>query len=155
MGLLAAFVGYASSFAIVLAGLTAMGASAAEAATGLIFATLGMGACGIWLALAPRTPAALAWSTPGTAFLASTAALPNGFAEAIGAFILCTILIVTTGFIPAPGRMADAIPKPVASALLAGVSLNLCFALALAPGEAGRCRRFEMTLSSPVIHPLQ
>jgi len=37
MGVLAAFVGYAASFAIVLSGLTAMGASAQEAATGLFF----------------------------------------------------------------------------------------------------------------------
>ncbi|MEO1142657.1 MAG: benzoate transporter, partial [Pseudomonadota bacterium] len=49
MGLLAAFVGYSASFAIVLAGLTAMGASEAQAATGLFFATIGMGICSIWL----------------------------------------------------------------------------------------------------------
>ena len=135
MGLLAAFVGYAASFAIVVAGLTAMGASAEESATGLFFATIGMGICGIWLALTTRTPAAVAWSTPGAAFLVSTSALPGGFQEATGAFILCAVLIVLTGFIPAMGRLVGAIPKPVASALLAGVLLNLCFAPALALGE--------------------
>ena len=39
MGLLAAFVGYASSFTIVLAGLTAAGASEAQAATILAAST--------------------------------------------------------------------------------------------------------------------
>jgi len=134
MGLLAAFVGYASSFAIVLAGLVAMGATGDQAATGLFFATLGMGVCGVWLAIKTRTPAAVAWSTPGAAFLASTAVLPGGFVEAIGAFILCAALIVITGFIPALSRLVAAIPKPVASALLAGVILNLCFQPALALG---------------------
>jgi len=131
MGLLAAFVGYASSFAIVLAGLSASGASTNQAATGLFFATLGMGLCGAWLALKTRTPAAVAWSTPGAAFLASSAALPGGFAEASGAFIFTAILIVITGFVPTLSRLVGAIPKPVASALLAGVLLNLCFAPAL------------------------
>ena len=78
MGLLAAFVGYAASFAIVLAGLNAMGATEAQAATGLFFATLGMGVCSIWLPLATRIPAAVAWSTPGAAFLAANATLPGG-----------------------------------------------------------------------------
>ena len=79
MGALAAFVGYAASFTIVLAGLDAMGASQQQAATGLFAATLGMSVCSVWLALRTRTPAAVAWSTPGAAFLASTTLLPGGF----------------------------------------------------------------------------
>lgn len=135
MGLLAAFVGYASSFAIVLAGLTAVGASNGEAATGLFFATLGMGVCGAWLAFRTKTPAAVAWSTPGAAFLASTQVLPGGFAEAVGAFIACALLIILTAFIAPLARLVVAIPKPVASALLSGVLLNLCFAPAVALGN--------------------
>jgi benzoate membrane transport protein len=134
MGLLAAFVGYSASFAIVLAGLTAMGATGAQAATGLFFATLGMGVCSIWLPAVTRIPAAVAWSTPGAAFLASTAALPGGFGEAVGALLGCAALIVVTGFVPALGRVVAAIPKPVASGLLAGVLLKLCLAPALGLG---------------------
>ena len=132
MGLLAAFVGYTSSFAIVLAGITAVGATAEQAATGLFFATLGMGVCSIWLPALTRTPAAVAWSTPGAAFLATTAVLPGGFGEATGAMILCALLIVITGFVPALGRIVAGIPKPIANALLAGVLLKLCFAPAIA-----------------------
>ncbi len=135
MGLLATFVGYAASFAIVLAGLSAVGATPAQAATGLFFATLGMGLCSILLPAMTRTPAAVAWSTPGAAFLASTAALPGGFAEAVGAMICCALLILVTGFVPALGRAVAAIPKPVANALLAGVLLKLCFAPALGLGS--------------------
>lgn len=135
MGLLAAFVGYAASFAIVLAGLDAMGASPAQAATGLFFATLGMGVCGLWLSVTTRIPAAVAWSTPGAAFLAGSGALPGGFGEAVGAMLACAGLIVITGLLPVLGRAVAAIPKPVANALLAGVLLKLCFAPALALGE--------------------
>jgi benzoate membrane transport protein len=135
MGLLAAFVGYAASFAIVLAGLDAMGASPAQAATGLFFATLGMGVCGLWLSVTTRLPAAVAWSTPGAAFLAGSGALPGGFGEAVGAMIACAGLIVVTGLLPVLGRAVAAIPRPVANALLAGVLLKLCFAPALALGE--------------------
>lgn len=135
MGLLAAFVGYAASFAIVLAGLKAVGASDAQAATGLFFATLGMGLCSIILPALYRSPAAVAWSTPGAAFLASSSVLPGGFAEAVGALILCAVLLLLTGLVPALGRGVAAIPKPVASALLAGVLLQLCLAPALALGS--------------------
>lgn len=135
MGLLAAFVGYAASFAIVLAGLDAMGASPAQAATGLFFATLGMGVCGLWLSVTTRIPAAVAWSTPGAAFLAGSGALPGGFGEAAGAMLACAALIVITGCVPVLGRIVAAIPKPVANGLLAGVLLKLCFAPALALGE--------------------
>ena len=101
MGALAAFVGYAASFTIVLAGLDAMGASQQQAATGLFAATLGMSVCSVWLALKTRTPAAVAWSTPGAAFLASTILLPGGFPAAIAAFIICAVLLMATGFVPA------------------------------------------------------
>ena len=134
MGLLAAFVGYSASFAIVLAGLTAMGASNEQAATGLFFATMGMGVCSIWLPIVTRIPAAVAWSTPGAAFLAATATLPGGLGEAAGALICCSALIVLTGFIPSVGRIVAAIPKPIANGLLAGVLLKLCLAPALAVG---------------------
>lgn len=134
MGLLAAFVGYAASFSIVLAGLNAMGATPGQAATGLFFASLGMAIGSIWLPAATRIPAAVAWSTPGAAFLAASTALPGGFAEAVGALIICAVLIVLTGFIPALGRGVAAIPKPIANGLLAGVLLKLCLAPALALG---------------------
>ena len=134
MGILAAFVGYSASFAIVLAGLTAMGATGEQATTGLFFATIGMGICSIWLPAVTRIPAAVAWSTPGAAFLAATAMLPGGFGEAVGALIFCAGLIVLTGFIPTIGRIVAAIPKPIANGLLAGVLLKLCLAPAVALG---------------------
>ncbi|MEL6288147.1 MAG: benzoate/H(+) symporter BenE family transporter [Pseudomonadota bacterium] len=135
MGLLAAFVGFAASFAIVLAGLKAVGASDAQAALGLFFASLGMAVGSILLPAMTRIPAAVAWSTPGAAFLASTSAPAGGFGEAVAAFMVCAILLLATGVLPLLGRAVAAIPKPVANALLAGVLLKLCMAPALALGS--------------------
>ena len=66
-GALAAFVGFASSFAVVVHGLKAVGASEAEAASGLMALSMAMGLGGIILSLKTRMPVSVAWSTPGAA----------------------------------------------------------------------------------------
>jgi len=87
IGLLAAFVGFASSFAVVLARLKGVGASDPEAASGLMAAAVAMGLCGIVLSLKTRIPVSVAWSTPGTALLATGASAESGFSAAIGPFL--------------------------------------------------------------------
>jgi benzoate membrane transport protein len=131
-GLLAAFVGFASSFAVIIQGLTAVGASQAEAASGLMALSIAMGLCGILLSFKTRQPISIAWSTPGAALLASTAAPEGGFAVAVGAFLVSSLLIVIAGLWKPLGRAVAAIPAPLANAMLAGVLLHLC----LAPVEA-------------------
>jgi benzoate membrane transport protein len=131
-GLLAAFVGFASSFAVIIQGLTAVGASQIEAASGLMALSIAMGVCGIVLSLKKRQPISIAWSTPGAALLASTAAPAGGFASAVGAFLISSLLIVIAGLWKPLGRAVAAIPAPLANAMLAGVLLTLCFAPAKA-----------------------
>jgi benzoate membrane transport protein len=125
-GILTALVGFTSSFAVVLAGLRAVGASPAEAASGLLglCATQGLGA--LWLARRHRIPITLAWSTPGAALLASTGIVHGGWPAAVGAFLLVGVLIVITGLWPRLGGLISAIPAPIAQAMLAGVMLELC-----------------------------
>ena len=94
IGALAAFVGFTSSFAVVLQGLRGVGASEAEAASGLMAASIAMGLCGIFLSLRTKMPISIAWSTPGAALLASAALVTGGFQAAVGAFIMCGVLIV-------------------------------------------------------------
>ena len=55
-GVLAAFVGFAGSFAIVVQGLYGVGANAAEAASGLMALAVSMGLCAIFLSLKTRMP---------------------------------------------------------------------------------------------------
>lgn len=128
MGLLAAFVGFASSFAVVLQGLIAAGATEAEAASGLMMIAVAKGIGAIILCSKTRVPISLAWSTPGAALLATSGALPGGFAEAVGAFVICGLLLTATGLFRPLARMIEKIPASLASALLAGVLLTLCLA---------------------------
>jgi benzoate membrane transport protein len=127
-GLLAAFVGFASSFAVVLKGLTAAGATPEQAASGLMAVSVAMGIGGIWLSLRTRMPVSVAWSTPGAALLATTGAPEGGFPVAVGAFLGAGVLIVAAGLFRPLGRAVAAIPAPLANAMLAGVLLSLCLA---------------------------
>jgi benzoate membrane transport protein len=127
-GLLAAVVGFASSFAVVLAGLTAAGATTAEAASGLFAICFGQGVLGIGFALATRMPITIAWSTPGAALLIATGAPAGGYPVAVGAFLVAAVLIVAAGIWKPFGRAVAAIPLSLAGAMLAGVLLELCLA---------------------------
>ena len=127
-GIVAALVGFTSSFAVVLAGLRAVGATPAEAASGLLALSLTQ-AVGIgWLTRRHRTPLVLAWSTPGAAMLAATGAVAGGWPAAVGAFGVVGVLILVTGLWPPLGRLVAAIPTPLAQSMLAGVVLSLCLA---------------------------
>lgn len=135
-GLLASIVGFASSFAIVVQGLIAVGASPDEASSGLMALSIAMGLCAIAAALATRMPVTVAWSTPGAALLASSGIIEGGFSAAVGAFILCAILIITAGLFRPLGRAVAAIPAPLANAMLAGVLFGLCLAPVRAVGAS-------------------
>jgi benzoate membrane transport protein len=125
-GIVTAVVGFSSAFVVVLAGLVAVGASSAEAASGLLAlcATQALGM--VWLSVRTREPISLAWSTPGAALLISTGAVEGGWAAAVGAFLVTAVLIVLTGLLPWLGELIARIPVSLARAMLAGVLLPIC-----------------------------
>ena len=127
-GVVAALVGYTSSFAVVLTGLTAVGATPEQAASGLLALCVTQAVGMVWLSRHYRMPLILVWSTPGVALLAGTATLDGGWPVAVGAFIVAGAAYVVTGLWPALGRLIGLIPSPVAQAMLAGVVLELCLA---------------------------
>lgn len=127
-GILTALVGFTSSFAVVLTGLRAVGASPAEAASGLLAVCVTQGLGILWLTRRHKIPLTLAWSTPGAALLASTGTVAGGWAAAVGAFLVVGLLVVITGLWPRLGGLIAAIPAPIAQAMLAGVVLGLCLA---------------------------
>lgn len=128
VGVVSAVIGVTSSFAVVLAGLSAAGADPAQAASGLVVLTALMGLATIWLSRRFRRPLTIAWSTPGAALLASTGAVAGGWPAAVGAFVVVGLLVVATGLVRPLGRLVGAIPAPIAQAMLAGVLLPLCLA---------------------------
>jgi benzoate membrane transport protein len=127
-GLIVCIVGYASSVAVVVQGLRAMGASPAEIASGLFVLGLAKGLVAIGLSVWTRMPISIAWTTPGLALLAVTPVVTGGFPAAIGAFIAAAGLIMLTGLWPALGRLIQMIPKAIANAMLAGILFKLCLA---------------------------
>ncbi len=139
-GVVASGVGFASSVTGVLSGLTGVGATDREAASGLIALCLTMGVVAIALGLLERMPIAIAWSTPGAALLATTGVPDGGWPAAVGAFLVAGALTVLAGLGRPLGRAIAAIPAPLASAMLAGVLLPICVGPAQAvvalPGQA-------------------
>lgn len=133
-GIIAAFVGFASTFTVVLQGFTAVGATQAQAASGLLAICIAQGVLGIVLSQRYRIPITIAWSTPGSVLLAATGLIQGGFPAAVGAFVLTGVLIIAAGLIKPFGRIVSAIPPVLASAMLAGILLSLCLAPAKAVG---------------------
>ncbi|WP_208294421.1 benzoate/H(+) symporter BenE family transporter [Arthrobacter sp. AG258] len=127
-GIVTALVGFTSSFAVVLAGLRAVGADPAQAASGLLAVTLAVGLGVLLLAWRSKVPVTLAWSTPGAALLAASGMPDGGWPAAVGAFLVAGVLLALTGLVPALGRLLTAIPPTLAQAMLAGVLLQLCLA---------------------------
>jgi len=140
-GVLSALVGFTSSSAVVLAGLRGVGASPAQAASGLLALCLVQGGVMVWLSRRHRMPLTVAWSTPGAALLASTGVVHGGWPAAVGAFLVVAALIVVTGLWPRLGKLVAAIPVPIAQGMLAGIVLELCLApvhgFAAHPWEVG------------------
>lgn len=125
-GIVAAIVGFAGSFTVVLAGLRTVGADRSQATSGLLVLSVSMGLLSIVLCRRTRMPLSIAWSTPGAALLIATGTVPGGYAAALGAFVFAALLTVFAGLSSHFERAIAAIPTPLASALLAGVLLPVC-----------------------------
>ena len=121
-GFVAVLVGFTSSVAIVFQAATALGATPAQISSWMWALGWGMGLCSMLPSLWLRQPVMVAWSTPGAVVLA-TAAASGGYTmpDAVGAFIVCALLVIVVGATGWFERVMDRIPMPLANALLAGV----------------------------------
>ena len=113
---------------IVVAGLRAVGATDAEASSGLFAVCIAIAIVSTVGALWLRMPLAIAWSTPGAAVLLAAAGGHTRFSDAVGAFLVSAALMVLCGLWRGLGRAIASIPRPLASAMLAGVLLPICLA---------------------------
>ncbi|WP_084079045.1 benzoate/H(+) symporter BenE family transporter [Demequina sp. NBRC 110057] len=131
-GVVTALVGFGSSFAVVLAGLGAVGASSAQAASGLMALCVTQALAMLYLSWRHRMPLTIAWSTPGAALLATQGYADGGWPAAVGAFLVTGTLILACGLVRPLARAVAAIPTSLAQAMLAGILLPLCLAPFLA-----------------------
>jgi benzoate membrane transport protein len=122
-GFVTVLVGFTSSAAIVFQAASAFGATPAQVGSWILALGIGMGATCILLSLRYRVPVVTAWSTPGAAMLI-TAAAGVSMNEAIGAFLVCALLIAIAGYSGLFERLLARIPLSIAAAMLAGVLLR-------------------------------
>jgi benzoate membrane transport protein len=126
-GFVAVLVGFTSSVAIVFQAATSLGATPAQISSWMWALGLGMGLCSALPSLWLKKPVMVAWSTPGAAVLATAAVAASNdgqafsMGQAVGAFMVCALLITLFGVTGWFERLMGRIPMPIASALLAGV----------------------------------
>jgi benzoate membrane transport protein len=119
-GFVAVLVGFTSSVAIVFQAAQAFGATPEIISSWMWALGLGMGLTSAVASMWWRKPVMIAWSTPGAAVLA-VAGAGYGMGEAVGAFVVCALLITVAGATGWFERVMNRIPMALASALLAGV----------------------------------
>jgi benzoate membrane transport protein len=117
--IVAAFVGYAASVAVVIAAAQAVGASQSQTVSWVAALGFAKAAAAAILSWRHRMPVICAWSTPGAALVAASTGI--AMAGAVGAFLLAALLIVLTATFKPLGALVARIPMPIASAMLAGV----------------------------------
>ncbi len=123
-GFIAMLTGYTSSLVLMFQAGQAAGLSAGQISSWIWALSIGMAICSVGLSLRYRTPVVVAWSTPGAALL--IASLPGvPYAEAIGAYIFASLLIVLCGLTGSFERLMRRVPASLAAALLAGVLFNI------------------------------
>lgn len=127
-GTVASITGTAASAGLVLAALTSLGATKAQTTSAIVVLLIFYGLLSILLSTKYKMPISIVWSTPGAALLIASGSIGLPFSSAVGAFIVTGALLLLTGLWPALGRLVSSIPKPIASAMLAGVIFNFCIA---------------------------
>ncbi|SJN09857.1 Benzoate transport protein [Leucobacter sp. 7(1)] len=131
-GIVASIVAFSAAFSIVIGGLEAAGASHTQAVSGLVILAVVSGAISVFMSWRTRMPLTAAWSTPGAALLMATPIVAGGWPVAVGAFVVCGILLAVTGFFPVVSRLVQRIPATLIQAMLAGI----LFPLVVAPVSA-------------------
>ena len=128
----AVVVGFASTILLIMEAARAVGATPAQQASWAAALCFGMAITSFILSWRYKMPIITAWSTPGAALIATSAAGVS-YSNALGAFAVSGVLMCIAGLIKPLEKAIEKIPAPVAAAMLAGVLLR--YALGV-PGAA-------------------
>lgn len=127
-GTVASITGTAATTAIFLSAFVAIGATKAQTVSMVAIMLVFYGSLSILLSWRFKMPLSVVWSTPGAALLAGSSVTGIGFNNAMGGILVCGLLLALTGLWPKLGEIVSAIPKSIASAMLAGVIFSFCVA---------------------------
>lgn len=119
-GFVATLVGFTSTIALIFHAARSLGATPDQVTSWVLALGIGMGLSTTGLSLWTRIPVLITWSTPGAAVIASAATGVN-LAEAVGAFLVCGVLMWLSGATGWFERIMNRIPLALASSLLAGI----------------------------------
>ncbi|MDE1182825.1 benzoate/H(+) symporter BenE family transporter [Paraburkholderia sp.] len=123
-GFVAMMTGYTSSLVLMFQAGQAAHLTDAQISSWIWALSIGMALCTIGLSLRFRAPVVVAWSTPGAALLVSS--LPHvPYPQAIGAFVVCAVLLTVVGLTGWFDTLMKKIPAGIASALLAGILFEI------------------------------
>ena len=125
--LVAVFVGFAGSVAVVLEATKAVGATPEQTSSWIAALCVAMAVTTAVLSIRHRMPIVTAWSTPGAALIAATSGI--SIEAAVGAFLLAAALILLTALIKPLNDLIERIPTSIASAMLAGVLFSFVIAI--------------------------
>lgn len=121
-GFVAVLVGFTSSIALVFQATQALGATPEQTASWVWAISAGIIAPTVILAWRYRQPIMITWSVPGVAVVGAAAKAGHlTLPQALGAFVLSSVLIIIAGFSGGFERIMKRLPLPLAAALLAGV----------------------------------
>lgn len=119
-GFIAVIISYAGPLIIVFQAAREAQLSNSEVSSWIWAISIGSGVTGLLLSWRLRIPVITAWSTPGAALLVSM--LPTvSLAEAIGAYIVASLIIAVVGLSGAFDKLMSRLPKAIAAAMLAGI----------------------------------
>lgn len=118
--IVAAFVGFGSTFALVVAAAQAVGADALQTGSWVAAVCLSMTVTTGYLTIRHRIPIITAWSTAGAALIAGTAGIYT-LPQAVGGFMFAGLLVILTAAFKPLGALIARIPMSVAAAMLAGI----------------------------------
>lgn len=123
-GFVAMMTGYTSSLVLMFQAGQAAHLSPAQISSWIWSLSIGMGVTTIGLSLWYRAPTVIAWSTPGAALLIGS--LPHvPYAEAIGAYLVCAVLLTAVGVTGWFDALMKRVPAGIAAALLAGILFEI------------------------------
>lgn len=122
-GFIATVISYAGPLVIIFQAADSAHLSRELLSSWVWAISIGSALLGIGLSLRYRVPIIIAWSAPGSALL--VALLPDiSMNEAVGAYLLSSLIIFLVGLSGAFDRVISKLPAAIAAAMLAGILLR-------------------------------
>ncbi|RKF07197.1 benzoate transporter BenE [Oceaniradius stylonematis] len=119
--LVASFVGFGGTMALVLGAAQSVGATEAQTASWITAICIAVAIETLILTIWFRMPIIAAWSIAGLALV--TASTGYSMNEAVGAFVAAGLLTIATGLFRPLMRLVEAIPGAISAGMLGGILL--------------------------------